>query len=103
MAALLVLSLLPAPAAGVTFDSLTTPPVELTGLVYQPPVSGPFPAVVLRHGCSGIIRTELEWAAELRKMGYVALIVESFRPRGHKEICTDFKRVARQERVLDAY
>jgi dienelactone hydrolase len=36
-------------------------------------------------------------------MGYAALIVDSFRPRGHSEICTDFRRVTRRERVLDAY
>jgi dienelactone hydrolase len=89
--------------AAVTFDSLTTPPVELTGLLYRPDGPGPFAAVVLLHGCSGIIRTENAWASELQKMGYVALIVDSFRPRGHSEICTDFRRVSRRERVLDAY
>jgi poly(3-hydroxybutyrate) depolymerase len=45
-------------APAVTFDSLTTPPVELTALLYRPDGAGPFPAVVLLHGCSGIIRTE---------------------------------------------
>lgn len=99
----LALWLLPATASAVTFDSLTNPPVELSALIYRPPGSGPFPAVVLLHGCSGIIRTELAWAVELQKMGYVSLIVDSFKPRGHHEICTDFKRVSRQERVLDAY
>jgi len=93
----------PVPAAAVNFDSLTTPPVELTALLYRPDGPGPFPAVVLLHGCSGIIRTELAWASEIQKMGYAALIVDSFRPRGHTEICTDFRRVTRGERVLDAY
>jgi len=99
----LVLGLWPATAPAVTFDSLTTPPVELSALVYRPPGDGPFPAIVMLHGCSGIIRTELGWAVELQKMGYVSLVVDSFRPRGHREICTDFTRVTRQERVLDAY
>jgi dienelactone hydrolase len=36
-------------------------------------------------------------------MGYVALIVDSFQPRGYTEICTDFRRVIRRQRVLDAY
>jgi dienelactone hydrolase len=90
-------------AAQVTFESPTTPPVELTGLLYRPDGPGPFPAMVLLHGCSGIVRTEFSWAGEFQKMGYAALIVDSFRPRGHSEICTDFRRVARRERVLDAY
>jgi dienelactone hydrolase len=90
-------------AAAVTFDSLTSPPVELTGLLYRPDGPGPFAAMVLLHGCSGIIRTEYGWATEFQKMGYAALIVDSFRPRGHSEICTDFRRVSRSERVLDAY
>jgi dienelactone hydrolase len=93
----------PTVARGVTFDSLTTPPVELTALLYRPDGPGPFPAVVLLHGCSGIIRTEFGWASEFQKMGYAALIVDSFRPRGYSEICTDFRRVTRRDRVLDAY
>jgi dienelactone hydrolase len=103
--ALTAVIVLPAPhcALAVTFDSLTIPPVELTALLYRPDGPGPFPAVVLLHGCSGIIRTEFGWASEIQKMGYAALIVDSFRPRGHTEICTDFRRVTRRERVLDAY
>ncbi|HUM18307.1 MAG TPA: dienelactone hydrolase family protein [Candidatus Nitrosotalea sp.] len=90
-------------AEQVIFESPTTPPVELTGLLYRPDGPGPFPAMVLLHGCSGIVRTEFGWAGEFQKMGYAALIVDSFRPRGHSEICTDFRRVTRRERVLDAY
>jgi dienelactone hydrolase len=90
-------------AEAVTFESLTNPPVELTALLYRPDGAGPFGAMVLLHGCSGIIRTEYGWATEFQKMGYAALIVDSFRPRGHAEICTDFRRVSRRERVLDAY
>lgn len=93
----------PATAPAVTFESLTSPPVDLTGLLYRPDGPGPFPSIVLLHGCSGIVRTEYGWAVEFQKMGYAALIVDSFRPRGHSEICTDFRRVSRRERVLDAY
>jgi dienelactone hydrolase len=103
LAAGLALVLAPALAPAVTFESLTTPPVELTGLLYRPDGPGPFPAMVLLHGCGGIVRTEFGWAGELQRMGYAALIVDSFRPRGHTEICSDFRRVSRRERVLDAY
>lgn len=71
--------------------------------LYRPEGPGPSPAVVLLHGCSGIIQTERGWAQELRKRGYLALIVDSFRPRGHREICTDFTRVTRSQRVEDAF
>jgi dienelactone hydrolase len=72
-------------------------------LLYRPEGPGPFPAVVLLHGCSGIIQTERGWAQELRRRGYVALVVDSFRTRGYREICTDFTRVTRSQRVEDAY
>ena len=71
--------------------------------VLRPEGEGPFPAVVLLHGCSGIIQTERGWAQELRKRGYLALLVDSFRPRGYTEICTNFLRVTRLQRVEDAH
>ena len=70
--------------------------------VLRPEGEGPFPAVVLLHGCSGIIQTERGWAQELRKRGYVAVLVDSFRPRGYTEICTNLRRVTRGRRVEDA-
>ena len=76
---------------------------RLAGTLTKPEGAGPFPAIVLLHGCSGIIDTEQGWAAELVKRGYVVLLVDSFGPRGYREICTDFRRVRREERVQDAY
>ena len=70
--------------------------------VLRPEGEGPFPAVVLLHGCSGIIQAERGWAQELRRRGYVSLLVDSFRPRGYTEICTNFLRVTRTQRVEDA-
>jgi dienelactone hydrolase len=71
--------------------------------VLRPEGDGPFPAIVILHGCSGIIQAERGWSQELRKRGYVAVLVDSFRLRGHREICTDFRRVTRTQRVADAY
>ncbi len=71
--------------------------------VLRPEGEGPFPAVILLHGCSGIIQAERGWAQELRKRGYVAVLVDSFRPRGYTEICTNLLRVTRSQRVEDAY
>ena len=53
----------------------------LLGYLARPHGEGPFPAVVLLHGCAGFGPRETHWAEELRSWGYVALAVDSFTPR----------------------
>ncbi|QJR16971.1 hypothetical protein DSM104440_03808 [Usitatibacter palustris] len=87
--------------------------VELTGRLYRPTGPGPFPAIVLMHGCSGMWRQDGRepttaydfWAEHWRGRGYVALLVDSFGPRGEKEICTQKKRPISpaRDRPKDAY
>jgi dienelactone hydrolase len=68
---------------------------RLEGLLLRPPGAGPFPAVVMLHGCSGL-RTRSGaiqakprfWAEHLRGLGYLALLVDSFTTRGIDEVCT---------------
>ena len=67
----------------------------LEGLLLRPAGSGPFPAVVMLHGCSGLrtkggaIQGKLRfWAEHFRDLGYVTLLVDSFTPRGIDEVCT---------------
>ena len=45
------------------------------------------------------------WVERLVEKGYVALLVDSFNPRGHKEVCTQMVRpiLEDRERPLDAY
>ena len=71
------------------------PLARLEGVLLQPRGAGPFPAVVLLHGCSGLrtragaIQAKLRfWAEHLRGLGYVTLLVDSFTPRGIDEVCT---------------
>jgi dienelactone hydrolase len=87
-------------------------PVQLSALQFRPQGRGPFPAVVLLHGCSGmytpsgyITISYRRWAELLGEDGYVALLVDSFRPRGHWSICEQQKRsiLESRERVQDAY
>ena len=87
-------------------------PVELDALVYRPHGKGPFPALVLMHGCSGmyarngnVTRSYLHWAELLAGNGYVAALVDSFNPRGYSRICELQQRPIREsrERVQDAY
>src|SRR5215813_8665629 len=59
--------------------------VTLDGSLYRPQGPGPFPTMVLLHTCSGVQQLELQWAAWVRARGYVALVVDSFAPRGKRD------------------
>lgn len=81
--------------------------LSLAGRLKKPDGVGPFPAVVLLHGCGGISpKRDRRWAERLAGWGYVALQVDSFRPRGLSSVCTysghDATDILRQ-RVTDAY
>ena len=73
--------------------------LELVGRLYAPEGKGPFPAVVLLHGCNGMWGSDGEpsrsyeaWARHFQGRGYLALLLDSFGPRGEKEICTQGAR-----------
>jgi len=121
LGALLVLtqSLAPARAAyeteWVEFPALKPfngEPVELSALLFRPAGAGPFPAVVLLHGCGGfytrqgyVTASYRDWLERLANDGYAALLVDSFNPRGYATICAQQKRaiLISRERVDDAY
>ena len=63
-------------------------PVRVIGYMAKPPGPGPFPAVVLLHGCGGFHSLMLSWADRLARFGYTALAVDSFGPRGIDEQCS---------------
>ncbi len=100
-------------AAGSDAVTFPGPEVELAGRLYHPEGAGPFPAIVLMHGCSGLWRRDgkeptpayVFWAEHWRARGYVALHVDSFGPRGEREICTQRDRKIRpdRERPRDAH
>lgn len=70
--------------AGGTAES----PVRLIGYMARPPGEGPFPAVVLLHGCGGFHSNMISWADRLSRWGYVTLALDSFGPRGFNELCS---------------
>ena len=81
-----------------TVTSLVTDTGEeaFTSWLVKPEGNGPFPAVVLMHGCSGTERNtshQTVWrglnghAALLNDYGYVTLIVDSFGPRRITDGC----------------
>ncbi|WP_431855519.1 dienelactone hydrolase family protein [Azospirillum sp.] len=84
----------------------------LQGRIMRPAGTGPFPAVVMLHGCSGLFTKagalsarHLWWARTLRDQGYLVLMVDSFGPRGIAEQCTQTERRVRAsvERKRDAW
>jgi len=79
----------------------------LTGRLQKPVGNGPFPAVVLLHGCGGVQpKRDHIWAERLVSWGYVTLQVDSFQPRGITSVCTMGGRASADmldRRVTDAY
>ena len=73
---------------------------RLTGVLRKPGGPGPFPAVVLMHGCGGIQPGNEIWASDLTTWGYVTLLVDSFTPRGLNVRCL---RRARPPAVAPIY
>jgi dienelactone hydrolase len=72
----------------VRFASVTPgAPVTIEATMVRPAGSGPFPAVVQLHGCAGLEAQSFRWARWLAERGYVALVVDSFGPRGVKGDC----------------
>ena len=94
------------------FTSTETNATRITGLLLQPEGQGPFPAVVMMHGCSGLWDTSGKlrqrpafWSQWLRSHGFVVLMADSFHPRGHGSICSikDRPVLPERERPFDAY
>jgi dienelactone hydrolase len=88
---------------GCNSIALKSNDATIRGAVSKPTGGGPFPAIVLLHGCGGPQPGNALWAAELNKWGYVTIEIDSFVHRSVREICTDPRRVTVSERVVDAY
>ncbi|MBT0571021.1 dienelactone hydrolase family protein [Curvibacter sp. CHRR-16] len=96
---------------------LSSAPQALRGTLYWPDnhdaSTPPIPAVVMLHGCGGAYTSQGKvstrfamWGQLLAQHGYAALLVDSFGPRGLREICTTAlaKRTLKEaDRVGDAY
>jgi dienelactone hydrolase len=65
--------------------------IELPGRFDKPAGPGPFPAVILLHGCSGYknhLSHMIAWAQLLVAEGYATFLVDSFTPRGYYDCMT---------------
>lgn len=77
--------------------------VALSGDLRFPAGHGPFPAVVLMHGCGGLGNAEAGWAGTLHGFGYATFVLDSFAGRGLKEVCTNARTLLGTQRIPDAY
>lgn len=69
--------------------------------VFKPDGPGPFPAVIVLHGSDGVSDNHRRWATRLVSWGYVAIIPDSFNPRGRRSIMTDSTAISGDVRVAD--
>lgn len=77
--------------------------IKIRGSVSKPQGNGPFPAVVLQHGCDGIGKRVRNWASVLNGWGYATAIVDSNGPRYVYNGCGKTGGVAIDARGYDAY
>jgi len=78
----------------VAFQSLDAPDgityQNLTGYLIKPEGPGPFPAIVMLHHCSGLDNEGFfQWARQLKRLGYVSFLVDSFGPRHITNVCNN--------------
>jgi dienelactone hydrolase len=87
----------------VSFPNATPgAPRAVPGWEVRPAGDGPFPAVVLMHGCHGVSASTHEWARWLGARRYVALVVDSWTPRGITGACAPGPDIPNTERFDDA-
>jgi dienelactone hydrolase len=90
VAALLLstLAMTAACAGPISFESASPKnPDRVEGRLHKPDGAGPFPAVVLLHGCHGVSPQVNAWGRWLADRGYVAFVVDSFGPRKEPADC----------------
>ena len=77
--------------------------------IYRPEGSGPFPFIVLLHGCGGLRHEAMwtawvePWADLFRAHGIGTAVVDSFGPRGVEQVCTGNVAAWAVRRADDAY
>jgi dienelactone hydrolase len=75
----------------------------LDGTLKQPPGAGPFPVVILLHGCGGLGSSQRLWAKRLNDWGYATFTLDSFGPRGVRSVCAPLAQssVSPEDRASD--
>jgi dienelactone hydrolase len=90
-------------SATVSFDNVTPgASLQIPAQEFRPEGPGAFPAIVLMHGCHGVSASNRQWARWLRDRGYVALLVDSWGPRGIVDGCIPGEELPNTARLDDA-
>jgi dienelactone hydrolase len=80
-------------------DNITIPASggspEITGYLAKPSGPGPFPAVLVLHGCEGFGSLETSEVNELASIGYVALAIDMLKPQGMSNACSQVSEATR--------
>ena len=88
----IILSLSPLAAETVTFVGLSPTPgiyqLLLKANLVKPNGDGPFPAVIMMHGCSRDTPYQDAWEKRFIQWGYAVLRVDSLTPRKNKHFAT---------------
>ena len=96
----------------VHFTSADAQRTLISGLLLKPKGERPHSAVIMLHGCSGMLtrsgklkKRPTFWSRWLAARGYLVLLADSFTPRGLNSICKIKKRPVKpdRERPYDAY
>jgi dienelactone hydrolase len=96
----------------VHFTSADAERTPISGLLLKPKGERPYSAVIMLHGCSGMLtksgklkKRPTFWSRWLAARGYLVLMADSFTPRGHNSICRIKNRPVKpdRERPYDAY
>jgi dienelactone hydrolase len=99
-------------AGDVRFPSFDSDRTPIRGDLFKPAGAGPFAAVVMMHGCSGLYRksgrmhiNSAAWVERFVSWGYAVLAVDGFNPRGFRTMCAKSKRPLHSldDRPFDAY
>jgi dienelactone hydrolase len=75
----------PASAENVAIPQAAGP--DITGYMSRPKGPGPFPAVLVLHGCSGLRELEIATVDGLARQGYVGVAIDTLKPQGLKNAC----------------
>lgn len=94
-------------SAKTTFKFNTCPQgsgtLRIPGKIYKPKGMGPFPAVIILHGCGGLDQHHAHWAKLFVEWGYAAFTIDSFRPRRVSNVCNKPREIGKLERALDVF
>ena len=84
--------------------AVLSPGDRIQGDLVKPDGAGPFPAVVVLHGCGGMHETtKRKLVDELIGWGYVILLVDSYATRRIDQACTSGAFATFFKRRPDAY